>query len=196
MEPEHISVYSLIVEKNTLLYTKVQNGEMTMPSNKLSLDMFDFSRKYLNSHGYIQYEISNYAQKNMECHHNLHYWNLEPYLAFGPSAHGYDGHNRWWNTSSLDEYMQTLEHNERPVNGLETLTHTDHFNEAVFNGLRTQKGIQFRDIKSWKTNSAKIIPTIQKWKDRLDIKKDSISLKSNSYQYADEIASDMMQTKP
>ena len=42
----------------------------------------------------------------------------------------------------------------------------------------------------------KMNPTILKWKDRLDITKDTISLKPDSYKYADEIASDMMITKP
>ena len=132
----------------------------------------------------------------MECRHNLHYWNLEPYLAFGPSAHGYDGYKRWWNASSLDAYMQMLVHNERPLSGFETLSQTDHFNEAVFNGLRTREGIQLRKINSWKADFKNINPTIQKWKDQLDITKDSIFLKSDSYKYADEIASDMMRTEP
>ena len=153
LSPEHISAYSLTVEKNTLFHTKVMNGEMDMPSEEVDLDMFELCRKYLTSHGYNQYEISSYTQDGMECLHNLHYWNMEPYLAFGPSSHGYDGYIRWWNASSLNTYMQILENNERPVIGSESLTREDHFNEAVFNGLRTQKGIQFRNIKSWKTNS-------------------------------------------
>ena len=196
LEPEHISVYSLTVEKKTPLYTKVQDGQITMASKYLNLDMYEFCQEYLNSHGYNQYEISNYSRDGMECCHNLHYWNLEPYLAFGPSAHGYDGHIRWWNTSSLDAYIQMLEHNEKPVSGSETLSQTDHFNEAVFNGLRTREGIQLRKIHSWEKDSKKMNPAILKWKDRLNITKDTISLKSDSYKYADEIASDMMITKP
>ena len=196
LKPEHISAYSLTVEKNTPLYTKVRDGKIIMPSEAMDLYMFEFCQKYLRSHGYSQYEISNYSRDGMECCHNLHYWNLEPYLAFGPSAHGYDGHIRWWNTSSLDAYIQMLEHNEKPVSGSETLSQTDHFNEAVFNGLRTREGIQLRNIHSWETDLKKMNPTILKWKDRLNITKDTISLKSDSYKYADEIASDMMITKP
>jgi len=193
LSPEHISAYSLTVEKNTPFHTKVMNGEMTMPSEEIDLDMFEFCRKYLTSHGYSQYEISSYTQDGMECLHNLHYWNMEPYLAFGPSAHGYDGYIRWWNASSLNTYMQILDNNERPIIGSESLTREDHFNEAVFNGLRTMKGIQIGKINSWKDEINNMNSAIQKWKNRLDITKDSISLKSDSYKYADEIALDMMQ---
>ena len=194
ISPEHISSYSLTVEKNTPLYTTVQNGQIIMLSEEVNLYMFELCRKYLTSHGYSQYEISNYAREGMECRHNLHYWNLEPYLAFGPSAHGYDGDQRWWNASSLDAYMKMLEHNKSPISGSEMLSQTDHYNEAIFNGLRTREGIQLRKINSWKIYSKKMKPTIQKWKDQLEITKHSISLKSDSYKYADEIASDLMQT--
>ncbi len=193
LSPEHISAYSLTVEKNTPFHTKVMNGEMTMPSEEVDFNMFEFCRKYLTSHAYSQYEISSYTQDGMECLHNHHYWNMEPYLAFGPSAHGYDGYIRWWNASSLNTYMQILENNERPVIGSESLTREDHFNEAIFNGLRTTKGIQIGKINSWKDEINNMNPAIQKWKNSLDITKDSISLKSDSYKYADEIALDLMQ---
>ena len=89
-----------------------------------------------------------------------------------------------------------LEHNEKPISGSETLSQTDHFNEAVFNGLRTREGIQLRKIPSWEADSKKMNPAILKWKDQLDITKDTICLKSDSYKYADAIASDMMITEP
>ena len=194
LEPEHISAYALTVEKNTPLYTNVHDGEITMPSEEMDLDMFEFCRKYLGSEDYSQYEISNYAREGLECLHNLHYWNLEPYLAFGPSAHGYDGHSRWWNTSSLDAYMQMLAHNERPISGSEKLSQSDHFNEVVLNGLRTREGIQLQKIYPSEANSGKMNSTMQKWKDQLEVTKDTISLKSDSFKYADEIALDMMRT--
>ena len=88
-----------------------------------------------------------------------------------------------------------LEHNEKPERGSETLSYIDHINEIIFNGLRTSEGIQLRKIKGWETNSEKMNPTIQKWKAQLNVTKDTISLKSDSYKYADEIALDMIQTE-
>ena len=194
LEPEHISAYSLTVERNTPLFTNIRDGMITMPSEKIDLEMFEFCQNYLDSVDFNQYEISSYAKPDMECRHNLHYWNLEPYLAFGPSAHGYDGHNRWWNTPSFDIYMQMLSRNEIPITGSEKLSQRDHFNEVILNGLRTRGGIQLRKIHAWKMNPTIMNPTILKWKSKLDVTEDTISLKSNSYKYADEIASDMLQT--
>ena len=194
LEPNHISAYSLTVEKNTPFYKKIQDGEITMPSDEVDLDMFEFSQKYLGSHNYCQYEISNYARDGMECRHNFHYWNLDPYLGFGPAAHGYDGHIRWWNTSSLDAYMQMLKHNEIPLSGTEILSRTDHYNEVVINGLRSKEGIQIRKINLHKIDPEKMHSTIIKWKEQLNITEEAISLKSEAYKFADEIASDMMQT--
>ena len=196
LEPEHISAYSLTVEQNTPLHSNVQSGQITMPPKIIDLDMFEFCREYLNTHGYSQYEISNYCKDGMQCLHNLHYWDLEPYLAFGPSAHGYDGHTRWWNISSLDTYIQKLEKNERPLEDLEILSQTDHFNEAVINGLRTRQGIQLQKINLWKSHLEKINPVLNMWKENLVVTKTSIRLNTNAYKYADEIASDMMQIEP
>ena len=192
LAPEHISAYSLTVEKNTQLHTNVQNGQITMPCEEMSLNMCEFCRKHLKTHGYNQYEITNYARKGMECHHNLHNWNLDPYLAFGPSAHGYDGHTRRWNVSSLDTYMQKLKQNEKPLGGSETLSQTDHNNEAIINGLRTRYGIQLNKIKSWETDLKKINPIIKKWKNRLVVTKDFIRLKNDDFKYVDEILNDFL----
>ena len=123
----------------------------------------------------------------MECKHNLHYWNLEPYLAFGPSAHGYDGYKRYWNTPSLQTYLEKLKGNKSPVLETEILSKTDHYNEAVFNGLRTRNGIPLQKINAYDTNHS-----YKKWGDLLEIKKDRIFLKMNQYKYADAIASDLM----
>ena len=43
----------------------------------------------MEKHGYHQYEISNFAKKGFESHHNLTYWNNEPYYGFGAGAHSY-----------------------------------------------------------------------------------------------------------
>ena len=61
----------------------------------------------------------------MQCKHNLHYWRIDPYLAFGPSAHGFDGERRWNNTRSLNNYFQKIKSNEQPVSTIENLSNPD-----------------------------------------------------------------------
>ena len=91
LEPEHISAYSLTVEQNTALHSMVKNKTVIMPSEEVDKKMFLNTISYLEQKNYIHYEISNFSKKDKECKHNLHYWRLEPYLAFGPGAHGFDG---------------------------------------------------------------------------------------------------------
>ena len=196
LNPEHISAYSLTVEPNTILYDQILNGTISMPSVNNNLKMFELTQKYLSNHEYKQYEISNYTKQGRECQHNLHYWNLEPYLAFGPSAHGYDGKIRSWNISSLDSYIQKIEKDESPKSGSEKLSTLDHYNEIIFNGLRTKNGIQLKKMDPRDLHSQHFNSTIKKWNGKLDVTKQVVRLKKEHYVFADEIASDLMQDKP
>ena len=48
--------------------------------------MYFYAVETLESFGYQQYEISNFAKPGLECRHNLKYWMGDPYLGFGPAA--------------------------------------------------------------------------------------------------------------
>ena len=159
LQPNHISAYSLTVEPNTILYNQIHKGNISMPSENVDLQMFEYAQDYLNKNNYKQYEISNYAINGKECKHNLHYWNLNPYLAFGPSAHGYDGKIRWWNVSSLDKYMEKIKDGKSPISGQETLNNNEHFNEIIFNGIRTINGIQLNKLNSSDFNVCSFRPS-------------------------------------
>ena len=190
--PEHISAYSLTVEKNTILHGQILKGNISMPSEKMDLKMFEYSQNYLNKNNYSQYEISNYALQGMECKHNLHYWNLDSYLAFGPAAHGYDGKVRWWNVSSLDNYMEKIKTNQSAVAEKEILNEMEHFNEIIFNGIRTKNGIKLKKLDSFSSYSNNFNASLKKWGDKLNISTKYVQLKKEAYKFADEIASDMM----
>ncbi|MAM98695.1 MAG: coproporphyrinogen III oxidase, partial [Candidatus Marinimicrobia bacterium] len=86
LQPEHISSYSLTVEKGTMLYSNVSKGKVVMPDEELDYNMYEMTSSIMSDNKYSQYEASNYAKNDKECLHNLHYWNLDPYIAFGPSA--------------------------------------------------------------------------------------------------------------
>ncbi len=85
LKPEHISLYQLTIEPNTLFHSH-------MPANiaddDLSWDMLQQAQQALSSAGYQQYEISAYAQKNKQCLHNLNYWQFGDYLGIGAGSHG------------------------------------------------------------------------------------------------------------
>ena len=87
---DHISSYSLTVEKGTVLNKEVNRGNIIMPNDANDKRMYLLAGDELINNQYDQYEISNFAKQNKRCLHNLHYWNLDPYISFGPSAHSYD----------------------------------------------------------------------------------------------------------
>ena len=90
-----------------------------------------FSVKKLRMAGYklkTDYSVINYAKENKECRHNMHYWNISPYLSFGPSAHSHDIKKRWWNVHSLDKYIECLSDNKLPIEDKEILNSKDNFN--------------------------------------------------------------------
>tara|TARA_Y100000994_G_scaffold243239_1_gene241359 strand:+ start:969 stop:2096 length:1128 start_codon:yes stop_codon:yes gene_type:complete len=192
LDPEHISAYSLTVEPSTKLFNLVKNKKVLMPIEKTDIEQFLITEDILSKNGYHQYEISNYAKKNKECKHNLHYWNLSPYLSFGPSAHSYDLKKRWWNVRSLEKYTNNLEKGKLPIEGNEILSRKDNYNETILNGLRLSKGIKTSDLKEYSDiiNKTEFNKVIDKW-DCLSISDKNIRLTKEGFLFVDEISTDM-----
>ncbi|MBR5731409.1 MAG: radical SAM family heme chaperone HemW [Firmicutes bacterium] len=89
MRPEHISFYSLQLEEGTPLYKDYTEGRTDLPSWEENRQMYRCAADALKAAGYHHYEISNAALSGYECRHNLKYWNMQPYLGFGTSAHSF-----------------------------------------------------------------------------------------------------------
>ena len=121
--------------------------------------------------------------------HNLNYWRILPYLAFGPSAHGFDGSNRWNNIRSLDKYLSQIESDKIPISKNETLSNIDHINEIIGFGLRMREGLKLINIPKHKKYEFKknYNFAISKYPDCF-VKKDSIiSLTKKGLLYSDKI---------
>lgn len=146
LNPEHISAYSLTVEKETKLYQLVYNKSVQMPPDKLHEHFNTLTLSSLNKHNYAQYEISNYSKNDKECLHNLHYWENDFYLGFGPSAHSYDGKKRWNNHSNLDRYISLIENGKSPVESFDDITEVKRINEIIGFGLRMTKGFEISQV--------------------------------------------------
>jgi oxygen-independent coproporphyrinogen-3 oxidase len=151
-EPHHLSCYMLTFEPGTPLDKKRQEGRF-QPLTELQIrELFETTLSFLGSHGYVQYEISNFALASSEristenfepyqSRHNKKYWSFVPYIGLGPSAHSFLEPYRSWNHSSVKKYIQKLGKGRLPIEGKETLGLEQLMIEAVYLGLRQTKGI-------------------------------------------------------
>ena len=102
LNPEHISVYSLIIHDE--LVGKHPNAFKDLPSDDEEEKMYHYVCETLAKSGYIQYEISNFAKKGFESKHNLCYWNQEEYYGFGAGASSYIDGVRYKNVDKIGDY--------------------------------------------------------------------------------------------
>ena len=108
LQPEHLSLYALSLEAGTPLRAGVETGHVPAPDDDLAADMYELASEMLGAAGYEQYEISNWARPGFQSRHNLQYWLNDPYLGFGPGAHGFAGGVRYSNVLSPQRYVHSL----------------------------------------------------------------------------------------
>ncbi len=115
LKPEHISAYSLIIEKGTPFYEKYkfdmvrqEAGMKTeeLPTEDDTYKMLKLTQRVLAKAGYERYEISNYAKPGYACRHNVGYWTRENYLGLGLGAASLIDNVRYSNTRELYEYIE------------------------------------------------------------------------------------------
>lgn len=148
---KHISAYSLILEKGTILNKMVLDGKVKMTSENYDAELYEYTMKFLNWKNFKQYEISNFAKPGFECLHNKYYWNYKDYLGFGTSAHSFVNGKRWWNYSSLKRYISEIHKKGNAVRGIENLTNDQSLEEFIMLGLRS-KGIKLSELNFYSKN--------------------------------------------
>ena len=144
LRPEHVSIYMLDREERSAWGSRMQSVQ----ADEDFAIFYKESSLRLAAAGYIQYEISNWALPGSECLHNLGYWTGVPYRGFGVSAHSYDGVQRFWNTSSLNEYASRIDAGSLPISGREMLTRQMKIEERFMLGLRQTSGFDVRAAAS------------------------------------------------
>lgn len=141
----HISVYMLMLEDGTKLFEDAHNKTFSPESEEEVVKDYRFVQKTLESFGFLQYEISNFALNAKQCWHNENYWACGEYYGFGLSAHSYINDVRAENTADLSEYLSL------PILNLakhkETLTNKEKITEIIMLSLRTTKGLSIKGLK-------------------------------------------------
>lgn len=172
LHPEHISAYALTLEHGTPFGRWASKGILPLPDPDLAAEMYEWASETLEAHGYLNYEISNWAKTNADrgmqnaeyssfaCRHNLQYWRGLPYLAFGAGGHGYANGYRYSNVLRIKTYIERITNYELRDTQYEfpltpiTVNHhkqtlKDDMSEFMMTGLRlTQGGISSAEFES------------------------------------------------
>jgi oxygen-independent coproporphyrinogen-3 oxidase len=146
LSPEHISSYELTPENDTPLAKTLQAKSHTLPDEEAVIAMYYRGIDVLEVHGYVHYELSNFAKPGRECVHNLNYWNRGTYLGIGAGAHSFIDGKRSGNVRDVVEYIRRVRTNEAPVSEETILTDGDALKEHIFLGLRKTGGLDLRSI--------------------------------------------------
>lgn len=150
LDPEHISVYSLIVEEETPISKMIEDGKLILPSEELERNMYWYVKNFLELKGYKHYEISNFAKAGYESKHNLDCWEQKEYIGFGVAAHSYINDIRFGNTCDFDQYVINCENNEFEKNKIideEKQSKFEKEQEYMLIGLRKLDGISISNFK-------------------------------------------------
>lgn len=99
---QHLSLYCLSLEPDTPL---AQNPPDDLPSDDEQAELFEQATSLLEKHGFVHYEISNFALNGYECQHNLNYWRGGEYLGLGPAAASHLNGKRFRNRPDLKAYL-------------------------------------------------------------------------------------------
>ena len=143
----HLSAYGLTVEEKTPLHHAIKTGQQKALDEKKSLKQFEMLMNFMPKQGLEQYEISNFSKKGFQAKHNGSYWNEEPYLGLGPSAHSFDGKRRLWNIANNQSYIKSI--NEGQSNyRFEILSQEQRYNEYIMTALRTSRGCNLNELNS------------------------------------------------
>ena len=145
--PTHISTYCLTVEFETLLYTKVKQGQTSLTDDEELLQMYEAAINLLESYGFVHYEISNFALPGFACRHNMNYWNRGTYYGLGPSAHSFVKNQRFHNTKDILKYIRDGKVGIFCPEALEVITDKEALHETIFLGLRKSEGINTKNVK-------------------------------------------------
>ena len=140
LKADHISCYGLKVEPNTKLYE--YRDCANIPDDDAQADMYFYAVETLESFGYQQYEISNFALPGMECRHNMKYWLGHPYMGFGPAAASDFGGKRYTAAADLDRYITGVMDKGVILSECEDMPLRERAGEYLMFRLRTAHGIE------------------------------------------------------
>lgn len=147
LELPHYSLYSLIIEQQTLFQQLMREGKLPLPTEDTDADMFELAIQRLSDNHIQQYEISNFAMTGYESRHNLKYWHYQPYYGFGAGAHGFIDGIRYYNHGPVHHYLKQTDQQAKPIINQLPLDQNDQMEEFIFLALRTNRGFTLPEFE-------------------------------------------------
>jgi len=137
LECDHLSLYTLTIEKNSKFYAQ----KIQLADNQNQAKQYMFVCDALKQNGFEQYEVSNFAKPAKISKHNVNYWDGGHYIGLGVGAHSHIGARRFWNISRTMEYISRMQKGHSVQEGYEELSQSDKMKEVLLFGLRMNRGI-------------------------------------------------------
>ena len=147
LEPDHLSIYELTIEEETVFANLHAKGMLNLPDEDDVLAMMKVTLEETGKNKYHRYEISNYARPGKECRHNINYWMNGSYLGAGAGAVSCLSGCRMANVAYIDDYCRRVEAGESPVQDTEQLDREAQFRETVVMGLRMTRGVSMKELE-------------------------------------------------
>ena len=143
LNPEHISIYSLILEEGTKMYDMVNKQKCTLPKEDEEREMYWAVKNILEKNGYNHYEISNFAKNGYYSKHNIDCWNQKEYIGIGVAAHSYLNNRRYSNLGNIEEYIK--KYNDKEIHEIQDKISQEK--EYMILGLRKLEGVYISEFE-------------------------------------------------
>jgi oxygen-independent coproporphyrinogen III oxidase len=135
--PDHLSLYSLIVEPGTPMADAVQRGILNPADDDTAADFYEAAIDGLSAAGWVHYEISNWCSSPaQQSRHNALYWRNGEYVGLGVAAHGHVKSRRTMNQPSLRRYIELVGSGRSQVSNVEQIDDRTAMGETMMLGLR------------------------------------------------------------
>ncbi|MDE6092439.1 MAG: radical SAM family heme chaperone HemW [Ruminococcus sp.] len=151
----HVSAYILKTEQGTPFdCDEIKNR---LPDDDTVAGLYLEMVQIIESMGFEQYEVSNFAKKGFESRHNCRYWKCSDYIGIGPSAHSCNNGKRFAVGRSLADFIGSDVQNvfitdENPCG----------FEEYSMLRLRLKEGLDLDSVTAHRDMIIKKIPELIK----------------------------------
>ncbi|MCR5599262.1 MAG: radical SAM family heme chaperone HemW [Ruminococcus sp.] len=152
---QHISAYILKTENGTAF--DCEEIRSRLPDEDASAELYLQMVELLENHGFMQYEVSNFAKNGFESRHNCRYWKCMDYLGIGPAAHSCYKGKRFAVERDIADFVSS------PV---QNVTVTDEspcgFEEFAMLRLRLKEGLLLSDAEEHRGEILRKLPPLLK----------------------------------